>query len=130
MVPIIEPPALSQEKRIDRVEFHNPDAMLLQVIKERSRGVKRTNAVVDQVYLNALILFFREELGEFLSRAVVVENISFHVDVVSGTTNSGQHGAIGRRIILQQAHAVSNDKRTIHFALHEANVLVQNVVSP
>ncbi|MNG09829.1 hypothetical protein D3C84_932650 [compost metagenome] len=127
MVALVQLPARSGGQGIDRVELHQPDTRLTQSVEECRRRGEGADAVVDQVDLHATALLGDQGVGEALPDLVVVEDVGFHVDVVTRAFDGREHRRVGLGAVLQQVDLVAVGERAAHQGLFDRQMQVEDV---
>lgn len=114
-------------QRIDWIEFEYLYACLRQTIEVGPRCAECTDTVVDQVDLHSLRLAIKQQIRELTSHFTVFNDEEFNIDMVFCFANSGEHGLVRGRPILQQRDLVAYHKRTADDCLFERDLLIQDV---
>src|SRR5207253_7379173 len=122
MVTAIRRPADPGGQRVDRIELEHLDPGLLEVVKETLRGSMRSEAVVNQIDLNAAALLRYEGVGEFLSDRVIGEYVNFNIDAVGRIADRVEHRFVRIGPVLKQGCLVPQRKRNAGYGLLKRQV--------
>ncbi len=127
MIAMQRSPSKAGSKGINRVEFDQPDSVRSHSIEEAAPRQYRSEAVVNNIDLHALLLFCDQRVRELLPNLIAVEYVGFEIDVVRCALDRGEHRAIGLGAVLEQRHSIARYQRTPANRLLESKMALENI---